>query len=147
MDKKKAGATKSPAKAADAGKPAAAEAQPQATRCDEGGQEIVLGMISLHQEERVDLSLTLCLSAFSVRVFLDDAVLLADDNVQDGAQVTLPPLAPGIHSLTWTFIADVKPWKARSEVLVSGLTRFRMRKADPDSTMASNNLALLLEVV
>jgi len=116
------------------------------TRCDEGGGEMVFGIISLHQGEPVDLNLVLCLSAFDLRVFLDDKVLFAQV-VQNGINLTLPPLAPGLHSLTWTFIAASKPWKVRNEVLVSGLVRFRMRKSDPGSTMASNNLALLLEVV
>lgn len=124
----------------------AAAASPMPTRCDQGGPEMKVGIISLHQGEPVDLNLVLCKAAFDVRVFLD-AQLLVREVVNDGLEVTLPPLAAGVHTLNWTYLAAGTPWQVRSEVLVNGIVRFRIRKGDPGSDMASNNLAVFLEVL
>jgi hypothetical protein len=124
---------------------AAVGAQPS-TRCDEGGQENQIGILSFHQGDTVDLHLVLCNAAFDIRVFLDDQLLIPPQSVNDELNVTLPPLAAGTHSLTWTYIAAGDSWKVRSEILVDGIVRFLMRKGT-DSTMASNNVAVLLEVL
>lgn len=127
--------------------PAAAPAAPAIpTRCDQGGPEMNVGIISLHQGDPVDLNLVLCKAAFDVRVFLD-AQLLVRQVANDGLQVTLPPLAAGFHTLTWTYLAAGTPWQVRSDVLVNGVVRFRIRKGDPASDMASNNIAIFLEVL
>ena len=122
------------------------EASQAPTRCDQGGQDIIVAIVSLHKGEPVDLHLTLCKAAFAVRVFLDAAVIAQTDDGQDDFAVTLPPLEAGNHSLTWSYIAAGTPWQCLSEVQVSGTPRFRMLKGD-GSAMASNNLALVLEVL
>lgn len=139
---------KSQLNSAMAGTPAsAADGAPQnPTRCSQG-PDINVAVVSLHQGEPVDLHLTLCMAAFGVRVFLDNVIIAQTDDGEDDFAVTLPPLAAGYHSLTWTYIAAGTPWQCLSELTVSGTPRFRMLKGDPASSMASNNLALLLKVL
>jgi hypothetical protein len=137
-------ATKPKAAVNPAADPAAEEAPH--TRC-QGGPDINVAIVSLHQGDPVDLHLTLCMAAFAVRVFLDDALIAQTNHGVDDFHVTLPPLGIGNHSLTWSYIAAGTPWQCLSELTVSGTPRFRKLKGDPSSTMASNNLALILEVL
>ncbi|HXU45104.1 MAG TPA: hypothetical protein VN783_06230 [Thermoanaerobaculia bacterium] len=134
---------KSPIKAAV---DAVAAAQPQAlpTRCD--GPEIDVGIVPLHQGEPVNLRVVLCESAFRVRVHLDGKVIFDQSGLKDQVDILLPPLSPGFHSLTWSFLAASDPWHTRSEVQVSDLVRFALNKGS-DSSVPSNNLAVILQVI
>lgn len=125
---------------------AVAAAQPQAvpTRCS--GPEINIGIVSLHLGDPVNLHMVFCESAFRLRIHLDGQVIFDQSGLQDQVDVLLPPLNAGFHSLTWSYLAASDPWHARSEVQVSGLMRFALNKGS-DSTMPSNNLAVLLRVV
>jgi len=138
---------KAPNAAMDGATSPAAAGAPAPTRCSQGGPDINVAIVSLHQGEPVDLNLTLCLAAFAVRVFLDETIIAQTDEGKDDFPVTLPPLEPGNHSLTWSYIAAGTPWQCLSQLTVSDTPRFRMLKRDPGSAMASNNLALVLEVL
>jgi len=118
------------------------------TRCDQGGDELIVTIIPVKQGEPVELDLTLCRSSFLVRVFLDDKKLF-DDTAQD--QLVLPleesDLNPGLHTLTWAYLpANSDSWQVRSEVKVSDGVRFLMRKGAPESDVASNQRFVLLRV-
>jgi hypothetical protein len=118
------------------------------TRCDQGGDEIIVTIISLKQNDPVELDLTLCRSDFRVRVFLDDKRLF-DGEAQNQLNILIDEtdLLPGLHTLTWAYLpANTDSWQVLSELSVSRGVRFRMRKGAPDSDIPSTQRFVLLRV-
>ena len=97
------------------------------TRCAQGGQEIIVGVVPVQVGDLVKLQLVLCRAAFRVAIFVD-ADRLVDQNANDELEFLVPPLAPGFHNLHWAYLPAGANWQTRSEVSVNGTVRFRQRK-------------------
>jgi hypothetical protein len=106
---------------------AKAKTVPPPTRCDQGGQEIIVGVVPVQAGDLVKLHLILCRAAFRVAIFVDGDRLV-DQNANDELEFLVPSLAPGFHNLHWAYLPAGADWQVRSEVSVKDTVRFRQRK-------------------
>lgn len=113
--------------------------------CDQG-TEVIVAVVTLHVGEPVDLRITLCQSPFQVVAFLDDQRIVDQASIQNVVQVTLPPLPPGVHGLSWACMPLDNTWKVLSEVSIGSVVRFRQRKSNQSNIPLAHTF-LLLQVI
>jgi hypothetical protein len=116
------------------------------TRCDQGGQEVIVGVVPVEPGALVKLHLMLCRAAFRVTIFLDGELKLDQSPVVDELEFLLPLLSPGFHNLHWAYLAAGASWQTRSELSVNGAVRFRQRKSS-ESNIPINQTFITLQVL
>ena len=118
------------------------------TRCEQGGQEFTPPFIAAQPDQRVELVLTLCKSAFLVHAFYAGEKILeatSSDLPNDEAPVVLPRKPPGVYALNWGYLAATDKWQVKSEVSVAGAVRLRQRKSN-ESAHATNQSFVYIDV-
>ncbi len=122
------GGPAAPGAGARSGAAAGSQLSTSSSRCDQGGPDNVVGVLQVNQGDLVNLRIVLCQAAFRVSVNLDTRPLLDQDPFPgDEVDLALPPLAPGVHHLTWGYLAAGSTWSTLSEVSVKGVVGFRQR--------------------
>lgn len=116
------------------------------TRCEEGGQELLPGFLTVGQDDSLEFRLILCRTPAQVALFVDDKLRI-DQVVQDEVAFRVPPLLPGRHHVNWSFFPTAADWQSRAEFAVNGAVVFRLRKSAKDSSFPLPGGFLFLEVL
>ena len=110
--------------------PAKAKPKAAATPCSVD-QEVTPVELHLHTDDVVDLEVRVCNASATIRVLLDDQVLLPPTPVVKPVKLSLGQLAPGSYVLAWALWGmTTGTWAVRSEVKINGLTRFLHAKSN-----------------
>jgi hypothetical protein len=122
-----------------------------ATRCEEGGDEILAFKIPAGPDDVVTFSIWICKANARVRLWMTPLPagierLVIDETGKDDASAQLnPSLPPGEYLLRWSVLTPSRSWQTKTEVTVAGTTRFRWRKrADSDNPVKGGTLLLVL---
>ena len=121
------------------------------TRCEEGGDEILVFRIAAPATERVVFKMSVCKANARIRAWLTrlpDGVehLVLDESGKDDTSTELNPfLVPGEYLLRWSTLTPSEQWQTKTEVTVGGTTCFRWRKrANSDNPMKGGTLLLVV---
>jgi hypothetical protein len=121
------------------------------SRCDDGGDEILVFRVMAHTTDSVGFTMSVCHANARIRLWLTPLPagterLVIDESGKDDVSAQLnPSLTAGEYLLRWSILTPSDTWQTKTELSVAGVTRFRWRKkANSDNPVKGGTLLLVI---